>query len=359
MMNKPDTKKPRYGGAAFKKASTSGGVDNYKHNANQAPATTDPLDLIENACIDATGAAPPRNKIMDAVKKWVRWSNSGRPKDKSCVLKLWDKGGFYTYSIKDHRSGITKTGSTRTGKRALMTPEERAAAQRQRLEYQRQQEEKSARKHRMLSAAARRIWSGCLRPEQWEEPHPYLSKKQVQPLNIRRFISRKRDVLVLPMIDPYRGIMSLYLIDQKGFKRPLKGSQPNGQCMVIGADLSAARRIWLVEGYATGASLHELKGEPVVVAFTAGNLAAVADVITQKYPNAAVCLLADDDRATAAKPHMKGKNPGIEYAKQVQQRHPQIALYRPLFPPGAPEGLSDVNDLVLYENQKAKGVNHG
>ncbi|MEZ5534396.1 MAG: toprim domain-containing protein [Thiolinea sp.] len=355
MGNNPEMKKPRHGGAAFVKASTSGGVDSPKHNANQPPATTDPIDLIEKSCIDATGAAPPRHLILSKVGRWLRYSSTGKAKDKSCALKVIDKGDCYVFIIKDHRTGTTKTGSTRTGKRALMTAEEKAAAQRQRVEHERQRAERSARKHRMLSAAARRIWHKCLRPEQWEKPHPYLLKKQVPALNIRRFISHKRDVLVLPMINPYQGIMSLYLIDERGFKRPLKGSQTSGLCMAIGEDLSAVNRIWIAEGYATGVSLCQLTGDVVVVAFTAGNLLKVTEIIMQKYPAVEVKLCADDDRATAEK---IGKNPGIEYAKAVQQRHPQIALYKPLFPPDAPQGLSDVNDLVMYERQRG-GLNHG
>ena len=321
---------------------------------------SDPIDLIEKACIDATGAAPARHLILSKPDKWIRFSNTGKPKDKNCALKVIDKGDCLVYIIKDHRSGITKTGSTRSGKRALMTPEEKAAAHRQRVEYERQKAEQAARKHRMLSSMAKRLWSRCIKPEDWTKPHPYIVKKQIRPLNIRRYISHKRDVLVLPMIDPLSGIKSLYLIYPDGFKRPLKGSQPNGLCMAIGQDLLKSERIWLVEGWATGASLHDLTGDAVVVAFTAGTLAAVMDKLVVKYPNAEHKLCADDDRETALKPHMKGKNPGIVAAEAVQKRHPQIALYKPLFPPDAPEGLSDVNDLVLYTNrQNQKGVDHG
>lgn len=324
-----------------------------KNAATDAKAndTTDPIEIIENACTDATGASPARHLILSKLDKWMRYSNTGKPKDKNCALKVIDKGDCYVFIVKDHKSGLAITGCTRTGNSALMTPEEKAAAQRQRADYERQIAEQSARKHRMLSGMANRLWNHCIKPDDWVKPHKYATTKQVQPLNIRRYISHKRDVLVLPMIDPMSGIKSLYLIYPDGFKRPLKGSQTTGLCMAIGQDLSTAERIWLVEGWATGASLHELKGDAVVVAFTAGNLSAVMDKLVVKYPDAELKLCADDDRATAEK---IGKNPGLFYAEQVQKRHPQIALYKPLFPPGAPQGLSDVNDLVNYE----RGVNH-
>lgn len=358
MTSKPEMKKPHGVSAAFGKSSTFGGADNQKHTAIQLQETTDPLDLIEKACIDATGAAPARHLILSKLDKWIRYSNTGKSKDKNCALKVIDKGDCYVYIIKDHRSDITVTGSTRTGKRAMMTPEEKAAAHRQRVEYERQKAEKSARKNRMLSGMVRRVWPVCIKPDDWTKPHPYIERKQVRPLNIRRNTSHKRDVLVLPMVCPFEGLKSLYTIDQKGFKRPLLGSQPSGLCMAIAQNLSTAKRIWLVEGWATGASLHDLTGDAVVIAFTAGNLGAVMDKLVVKYPNAELKLCADDDRATAAKPHMKGKNPGLHYAEQVQKRHPRVAIFKPLFPPDAPQGLSDVNDLVNYENS-LRGADHG
>ena len=318
-----------------------------------------PVDIIEKICIEFTGAAPPRHLILSKVRRWLRFAGATDKKGtKSCDLKLHDHGDYFVGIVIDHKTGITKKFTTRTGKQALLTPEERAAAQRQRQEYERQKAEQSARKHRMLSGMAKRVWSGCIKPEGWTKPHPYIERKQVRPLNIRRYTSNKHDVLVLPMACPFEGLKSLYTIDQKGFKRPLLGSQPSGLGMAIGQDLSTAKRIWLVEGWATSASLHEMTGESVVVAFTAGNLGAVMDKLVQKYSDAELKLCADDDRATAAKPHMNGKNPGLYYAQEVQKRHPQIALYKPMFPPDAPQGLSDVNDLVNYENS-LRGADHG
>ena len=359
MISKPEMKKPHWVSVASSKSSTFGGADNGKHTVIQTQETTDPIDLIEKACIDAAGAAPARHLILSKPERFLRFSNTGKPKDKNCALKIIHKVDCIVFIIVDHRSGITKTGSTRTGKQALLTPEERAAAQRQRQEYERQKAEQSARKHRMLSAAARRVWPVCLRTDKWPDDFPYVEKKGITPWGARRYISHKKDVLVLPMVDPFKGIMSLYQIDKSGFKRPLKGSQMNGLCMAIGSDLNTAKVIWCVEGWATACSLHELTGESVVVAFTAGNLGAVMDKLVQKYPDAELKLCADDDAATAAKKHMNGKNPGLFYAKQVQKKHPQIALYKPLFPPDAPEGLSDVNDLVLYERSLQGGINHG
>jgi putative DNA primase/helicase len=53
------------------------------------------------------------------------------------------------------------------------------------------------------------------------------------------------------------------------------------------------------EGWATGATLHEATGLPVVVAFNAGNLLLVAKLIRREYPAARLVICADNDWKTA------------------------------------------------------------
>ncbi len=311
-------------------------------------------DIILNACMELTGANPDSDKLYSGVGRWLRFAAAhDRKGQKSCALKLHDHGDYYVGIVKDHKTGATLKFTTRTSKPSWITPEERAQMAQRRREWQCQEQKRSARKHRMLSGMSQCIWTACAKPEQWDKPHPYVVRKQVQPYNMRRWVSHKHDYLVLPMVEPLSGqIMSLYLIYANGFKRPLKGSQPKGQCMAIGRHLNTAPIIWIVEGWATGATLHEQTGEPVIVAFTAGNLEPVTKKITHKYPHAKIKLCCDDDRKTERK---TGTNPGLTYARKAQQACPQISLYKPLFPPDAPQGLSDVNDLVNYE----RGVSHG
>ena len=328
-------------------------VSQSKHSLNNnLDKNHDPVDLIESACLDAVGAAPPRDKILSKVGKWLRFPvHDDKRGTKSGALKLIDKGGYYIFIVKSHRAGITKTGSTRTGNRSQLTSEEKRLAAQQRQEEKKQAQLRNERKSRMLSAMARRIWAGCSRPDTWATPHPYIVHKGIPPLNVRRFQSRKKDCLILPMIDPMCGLKSLYLIHANGFKRPLKGTQFRGLCMAIGHDLSTATLLWVVEGWATGVSLHQLTGDHIVIAFSASNLQPVIDQLVIKYPKIEIRLCADDDRKTLAK---TGKNPGIEYAQQVQKKHPQISLYKPIFESGAPINLSDVNDAVNWQREHGR-----
>ncbi len=55
------------------------------------------------------------------------------------------------------------------------------------------------------------------------------------------------------------------------------------------------RRIWIAEGYATAATVHEITGNCVVVAFNAGNLADVAIAVRQRFRMAQIYIAADND----------------------------------------------------------------
>lgn len=309
--------------------------------------------LILQACIAATGYAPAEHLILSKPGRWLRFSTNGKPGDTSGGLKVHEASDCYVYLIRDHRTGVFVKGSTRASNTAMMTPEDKRKAQKQRRRLEQQQREQEARKRRMLGGMVRRLWPHLAKPKDWATPHRYLiSKGDLPALNIRRYQSRKRDVLTLPMVDPTTGkLESLYLIYPNGFKRPLKGTLAKGLCMAIGRDLDKASVLWLVEGLATGISLHLEVNQPVIVCFSAGNLQPVTDKLVKRYPNAEIKVCCDDDKATEAK---TGKNPGIEYARKLQQKYPTIALYKPLFPPGAPDGLSDINDLILYQRNQGR-----
>lgn len=308
-------------------------------------------EIIYQACLDLTGYAPDLHLILSNIGKFIRFSTNGKKDDKSGSLKVFAVDDGYIFVIRDHRTGLVKKGATKTKEaKSLLTPEELYKAKVRRLELERKAKIKIERKRRMLGALARKLWAHALKPEAWPKPFPYIEKKAIEPLNVRRFISSKRDVLLLPMVNLITGkIESLYLIYPNGFKRPLKGTCFAGLCMAVGGELKASKTLWLAEGWATAITLYNEVKQPVVIAFSASNLEPVTDRLKRRFPDATIKLCADDDRKTQEK---TGKNTGIEYAKRLQQRYPDIALYKPIFPQGAPEGLSDVNDLINWQRKQ-------
>jgi putative DNA primase/helicase len=82
----------------------------------------------------------------------------------------------------------------------------------------------------------------------------------------------------------------------------------------IGKPSTPTDTIYVAEGYATGATIHQITGQCVVVAFDAGNLLPVGEAIRTRYPQAELVFAADNDVGVTAGTI---ENPGIHYARQA------------------------------------------
>lgn len=197
----------------------------------------------------------------------------------------------------------------------------------------------AAHRHEHARQRAARIWTAA-RPAPAD--HPYLARKGVQAHGLRIY----RGALVVPTRDATGALHGLQFIGASGTKRFLKGARVQGlYCLIgeqgddAGGDPSGVGRdvVCVVEGFATGASVHEATGHTVAVAFRAGNLAAVARAIRERHPQAAIVLCADDDRDTPG-------NPGLTHARQAALAVGGLVAI-PDFGPDRPAGASDFNDL--------------
>lgn len=133
--------------------------------------------------------------------------------------------------------------------------------------------------------------------EAWEAAtpcagHAYLTRKGVQAHGLRvvsadhrarlwsdklgkwlpRAIVARRGELLVPMLDASGRVWNVQRIDAEGGKQFVMGGRKRGTFHRIAGTGPA----WAAEGYATAATVHAATGCPVVVAFDAGNLAAVA-----------------------------------------------------------------------------------
>jgi len=76
----------------------------------------------------------------------------------------------------------------------------------------------------------------------------------------------------------------------------------------------------IAEGFATGATLHELTGQPVVVAFNAGNLGKVAEACRGRFPDRPLVIAGDNDHQAPRQLAPDGqprKNVGAEKAREA------------------------------------------
>jgi len=126
--------------------------------------------------------------------------------------------------------------------------------------------------------------------------HPYLVRKHVGANGIK--IDRAGR-LVVPVIDQAGEILSYQTIDADGNKRFLKGGKIEGGFY----ELRGNRKIVFVgEGFATCASIHEATGYTVLVAFDCGNLAKVAKSAKEMFPGSKIVIGADNDQFTEGNP---------------------------------------------------------
>ena len=109
-------------------------------------------------------------------------------------------------------------------------------------------------------------------------------------------------------------LQTLEYINSKGGKWFEKDCPKKGAvCMLPNQfELENSNVVLMVEGYATGASVHQATGLPVAVAFDAGNIKDAALAIRKKLPNAQITICADNDP-----PRPDGINIGVMKAKEA------------------------------------------
>jgi putative DNA primase/helicase len=105
----------------------------------------------------------------------------------------------------------------------------------------------------------------------------------------------------------------LHFIGADGNKRFLHDGKIDGNFHSLG-DVKTSGRLWVAEGYATAATVHELTSEPVMAACNAGNLQAVAVALHERYPGAEMVIAADSDRLTK---HNPGLTKALSAARDI------------------------------------------
>jgi putative DNA primase/helicase len=193
-----------------------------------------------------------------------------------------------------------------------LTPEARVAFQKQMDEARARLKTEIAAKQKKAAGTARRIWEKSRQPDQ---EHLYLKAKGIKAHGIRQV----GKVLIIPLYSTNGELVSLQRIFPDGGKKYHPGGQVKGCSFLIG-DPAKSDIIYISEGFATGASIHEATGQPVAVAFTANNLDAVIDIMKKRHPEKQIIIAADNDLETARKRPDLG-NPGKKAAEAAAAAH--------------------------------------
>ena len=286
-------------------------------------------DAFLEAIQKSLGYAPA---TIIADSKIHRFSTS-KNKRNDCGWYVLHDDGFPAGVFGDWRTGEKQNWSA-NGSAGKLSPSDRKFVE----ELKAKREREEAQRQGQAAETAKADWAKAKRASQ---THPYLAAKGVRAHGIRECDGK----LLIP-VRIERGITSLQTINAEGDKLFLEGGRVRGGYFSIG---KIGATIVICEGYATGATLYELFGLPVVVAFNAGNLEAVAKTIREKYPKARIIIAADDDFKTKQK---RGFNPGIRDAQKAAEAVNAIVAIPP-FDREQDAQSSDWNDLARTRGDDA------
>ena len=205
--------------------------------------------------------------------------------------------------------------------------------------------------------------------------HRYLDLKKVKPHGIRtissilpechdqfwwhdkikdKWYQLEGELLLIPYLNLNYEIVGLQAIDNEGRKSYQKGVKKSGLFFLIGnfkqTPLNYTGLIYISEGFATAATIHEITNELAVSAFDSNNLKHVAKIICCKFPKAKIVIAGDFDK------NGNGQKKAIEASSKING----FAVF-PNFTKDELNGIlggtetsipSDFNDLYLLHGKE-------
>jgi putative DNA primase/helicase len=260
---------------------------------------------------------------------WDEWGSKAegyRANDAKSVWRSAKPGGkmrFGTLIFRAKQAGWKDDSTYQKPSAEELKKREAAAAKRAQ-----EAAEQEAKEHADAAACAVRIWGDATPASE----HSYLTKKGIKAHGLRIGTWEVIDgltgeivtipgCLLIPMMDRQRKLHSLQAIEPSGKKRYLRGGAKRGHFHVIG---TAPRKhqdklvFVIVEGYATGASVHECTGHLVLCVFDRSNMNTVAQALRERAPDAIILFAADNDQWNRDK-NGNPVNPGVEDANEAAQ----------------------------------------
>ncbi len=178
------------------------------------------------------------------------------------------------------------------------------------------------RQHQVASETVEKIWTTA-NPANAE--HPYLAKKGIQTHGARITGDGR---LVVPLYDSDGTLATLQYIDHEGGKLYHPGGQTGGKFWMVGS-LDEPGTLFVAEGFATAATIHETTDRPVVVAYSASNLVPVTGTLREMYgATQDIVIVADHDNSGV----------GQRYAEQASAKYGARMVMPPI--------LGDANDYA-------------
>ena len=268
----------------------------------------------------AAGLEPPDEILMDGKIHRFKSGTKGTPGIDKPGWYLVFGDGIPAGRFGCWRMGMEVTWRADVGRRLTQT-EEMAHARRL-SESKAMRDAALERQHQLASDTVEKIWTGA---QAAHPDHPYLAKKGIGVHGARATGDGR---LVVPLYDPDGTISSLQYIDHQGGKLYHPGGQTGGKFWQIGT-MDEPGTLYVAEGFATAATIHETTHRPVAVAYSASNLVPVTGTLREMYGIAQdIVIVADHDQSGV----------GQRYAEQASAKFGA----RMVMPPT----LGDANDYA-------------
>jgi len=285
------------------------------------PVEPDPPELQLRDAIAAAGMTPPDQIQLDGKLHRFRSGTKGTP-------GKGDKPGWYICfgdGIPAGRFGCWRAGIEVTWRADVgrqLTDAEQIIHARRLAEAIKLRDAEIKRQREVVADTAELIWvkGGAADPE-----HPYLLRKGILTHGVRVTGDGR---LMAPLYTPEGKIASIQYIDADGGKLYHAGGQTGGCFWMVGT-MDEPGVLYIAEGFATAATIHEITNRPCVVAYSASNLVPVTGSMRDKYGSTQEMVIVADNDASGT---------GQKYADQASAKYGARVVMPPI------DG--DANDYV-------------
>jgi len=255
---------------------------------------------------------------------------------RSTESKKFDRSGWYVghadgipcITFGCWREDITQTVKADVGGKKWTPAEEMAHIARV-AAAKKQRDAEIERDRSVAASTVETIWSGGV---QASPEHPYLKRKGIEAHGARVTGDGR---LMLPLFSPEGELSSLQYIDESGGKLYHSGGQTGGMYWMLGT-LDQPGVLYIAEGFATAATIHQVTNRPCIVAYSAGNLVPVTGSLHEQMPGQELVIVADHDQSGI----------GQRYAEQASAKHGARMILIPT-PGDANDYAQAGNDLLM------------
>jgi putative DNA primase/helicase len=243
-----------------------------------------PERQLIDAMLDAGITTPPETVIMDG--RLHRFSTGTKSDRKKTGWYVAYGDGIPAGRFGCWRSGIDEPWRAEVSRD--LTDADRIIMSRRQAEAMAARDAARQATAESVADVVSRIWAGSAVAD---DAHPYLARKGISGHGARVTGDGR---LVVPMYTADGELSSLQYISADGEKLYHAGGATKG-CMWWLGDITDAGPVYLAEGYATAASIHQATGRPCFIAYSAQNLVPVAEAIRRHHAD--LTIVADNDKS--------------------------------------------------------------